>query len=109
MSEPSASPSWGAEAIQQDDDVSATHAFAAALMAPAAEIEDADRRVRALVRAGHTQMELGDHAGARDTFSRAVSAADAAELAGQRAALLADIALALALASGRLPAAAFPF
>ena len=95
----------GAEARRMGDDESAARAFAAALAA-ATEIEDLDRRVRAFIRTGLAHLDVGDDLGARAAFSRATSTAEASESAGRRAALLAEIAL--ALASGRLPATVFP-
>ena len=96
----------GAESTRIGDAVSAARAFAAALAA-AAEIEDFDRQVRTFVRTGLTQEEVGDDLGARGAFSRATSAAGTLKSARRRAALLAEIAF--ALASGRLPTTVIPF
>ena len=96
----------GSGAVRHGDEESASRAFASALVA-AAEIEDFDRRVRAFVRTGLAQVEVGDDSGARVAFSHAMSAAETSESAGRRAALLAEIAL--ALASGRLPETIVPF
>ena len=74
---------------------------------PPPKSKNSTGRVRALVRTGLAQMEVGDDSGARAAFSRAMSAAHAPESAARRGALLAEIAL--ALASGRLPETIVPF
>ena len=89
------------EALRQDDRTNAQRAFLDGLTT-VSKIDDVRERVSAFLRAGLTQRKAGNVRGARRAYSRAVTAALAAEREYRRALALANIGF--ALAAGRLRA-----